>query len=83
MVMRSDISTSAPQGSAMKKKAPATAAPVPHHVALGHTAVQGMMAAPSHQMIMPQEQFFQAQQDYSSGIVYRGQPNPAIRPVKR
>ena len=84
MVMRSDISTSAPQGSAMKKKAPAApAAPVPHHVALGQTAVQGMMAAPSHQMIMPQEQFFQAQQDYSSGIVYRGQPNPAVRPVKR
>lgn len=66
----------------MKKKP--VAAPVPqHHEMLGQTAAAGMIAAPSNQIVMPQEQFFQVQQDYSSGTVYRGQPNPAIRPQKR
>lgn len=78
MVMRTDSSlTSAPQGAPMKKK-PAAPAPMAHHQMMGQAAAHGMINAPSHQTVMPQEHFFQSQQDYSSGVPYQGQPTPGV-----
>lgn len=62
-----------------KRSAPA---PMPHFQAVGHAAAHAMRATPTHQTIVPSEQFFQAQEDFSSGVPYQGKPNPS-RPAKQ
>lgn len=81
MVMRTDSAlTSAPQGSPMPKRPPP--APMPHFQAVGHAAAHAMRATPSHQTIVPSEQFFQSQQDFVSGVPYQAAPAPN-RPAKK
>lgn len=80
MVMRTDSATSPPQGAQMKSKpAPAPAQNVAHHHAMGHAAFAGMRhlaTGGGQQAVVPAEQFFQAQEDFVTGVPYAGLPTP-------